>query len=140
MMETNISREALIEDIRQLTDIIETAYPDPYFKGGGRIAYHRRLQKLIRSIPAEGMTVKGFNFCLMPFLASIKDGHTALLNDPTSLEHDDPGGIPLIFGAIEEKLYVRSVVRAAHKDLIGSLLVSVEGLSVDELIQRAKKF
>ena len=139
-MKAKLSRKALIEDIRQLTNIIETAHPDPYFKGGGRVAYHRRLQKLIRSIPPEGMHINEFRYHLMPFLASIQDGHTSLLSDQTSQENVDPGGIPLIFGAIEEKLYVRSVVYAEHKKLIGCLLVSVEDISVDELIQRVKEY
>jgi len=139
-METKLSRSALIEDIRQLTHIIETAHPEPYFKGGGRIAYHRRLQKLIRGIPQEGMTAKTFNFYLMPFIASIKDGHTTVLDASTLLDDGYPGGIPLIFGAIEGKLYVRTVVHSAHQKLIGSLLVSVAGIRIDELLERVEHY
>lgn len=139
-METKLPRTALIEDIRQLTNIIETAHPDPYFKGGGRIAYHRRLQKLIRDIPPEGMTAKAFNFFLMPFIASIKDGHTTILDESTLLDDEHPGGIPLIFGAIEGRLYVRMVVHSAHRKLIGSLLVSVAGIGVGELAERVEHY
>jgi hypothetical protein len=137
-MESRLSRTALIEDIRQLTTIIETAHPDPYFKGGGRIAYHRRLQKLIRGIPPEGMTARAFGFYLMPFLASIKDGHTAVLDESTLWDNEHPGGIPLIFGTIEDRLYVRAVVHAAHRKLIGSLLVSVAGIGVEQLLERVE--
>ena len=140
MTETKLSRTALIEDIRQLTNIVETAHPDPYFKGGGRIAYHRRLQKLIRDIPSEGMTAKAFNFYLMPFLASVKDGHTTVLDESTLLDDGHPGGIPLVFGVIEGKLYVRAVVHSAHQKLIGSLLVSVAGIGVDELLERVEYY
>jgi hypothetical protein len=139
-MEARLSRTTLIEDIRQLTNIIETAHPDPYFKGGGRIAYHRRLQKLIRGIPPEGMTAKDFSFYLMPFLASIKDGHTTFLDESTLLDDEHPGGIPLIFGSIEGRLYVRAVVHIAHQELIGSLLVSVAGIGVDELLERVEYY
>lgn len=139
-MEVKLSQTALIDDVRQLTTIIETAHPDPYLKGGGRIAYHRRLQKLIRGIPPEGMTAKAFSFYLMPFLASIKDGHTAVLEESTLLDDEHPGGMPLIFGAIEDRLYVRAVVHAAHRKLIGSLLVSVEGIGVDELLERVEHY
>jgi hypothetical protein len=137
-METKIARTALIEDIRQLTHIIETAHPDPYFKGGGRIAYHRRLQKLIRDIPPEGMSARAFNLYLMPFVATIKDGHTTVLSESALLDAEHPGGIPLIFGAIESQLVVRAVVHEAHRELIGSLLVSVAGIAVDELVQRVE--
>jgi len=139
-MEAKLSRTALIDDIRQLTNIIETAHPDPYFKGGGRIAYHRRLQKLIRDIPSEGMTAKEFNFYLMPFVASLKDGHTTVLDESSLLNQENPGGVPLIFGAIEGKLYVRAVTHEADRYLIGSLLVSVAGIGVAELLERVENF
>jgi hypothetical protein len=139
-MESKIARTALIEDIRQLTHIIETAHPDPYIGGGGRIAYHRRLQKLIRDIPPEGMTADEFNLYLMPFIAAIKDGHTTVLDQSTLLDDEHPGGIPLIFGAIEEQLYVRAVTHEAHRDLIGGLLVAVAGIAVDELLRRVECF
>jgi len=139
-LEPILSRSALVEDIHQLTNIIETAHPDPYFKGGGRIVYHRKLQKLIRGIPLEGMTVKAFNFYVMPFVASLKDGHTTVLDASTLLDNEHPGGIPLIFGAIEGKLYVRAVTHPEHKNLIGSLLVSVAGVGIDELLLRVENF
>ena len=55
-----VDRCSLIEDIRQLSGILESSHPDPYIRGGGKIAYHRRLQELILSIPEEGMTIKAF--------------------------------------------------------------------------------
>jgi hypothetical protein len=139
-METKLSRVELIEDIRQLTKIIETAHPDPYFKGGGRIAYHRRLQKLIRNIPPQGMTAKVFSFYLMPFVASIKDGHTTVLDESTLLDNKYPGGLPLKFGVIDDKLYIRAVVHLEHKKFIGSFLVSVAGIAVDELLRRVEHY
>ena len=139
-MEVKLLRSALIEDIRQLTTIIETAHPDPYSKGGGRIAYHRRLQNLIRGIPPEGMTAQAFKLHLMPFLASIKDGHTTVLDESAFLDDRHPGGIPLIFGAIEDRLYVRAVVHEIHRRLIGSVLVSVMDIRVDELLERVEYY
>ncbi len=49
-------REALIEDTRQLASIIENTHPDPYTNGGGRIAFHRQLQRILEAIPEHGMT------------------------------------------------------------------------------------
>ena len=36
------SRDALIEDARQLAHVIESTHPDPYIHGSGKIAFHRR--------------------------------------------------------------------------------------------------
>ncbi|HEX7494396.1 MAG TPA: hypothetical protein VF346_09255, partial [Bacteroidales bacterium] len=41
-----ISKDSLIQDIRQLSDILEKSHPDPYSRGGGKIAFHERLHKL----------------------------------------------------------------------------------------------
>jgi len=139
-VEKRLSRNALIEDVRQLTNIIESAHPDPYCKGGGRVAYHRRLQQLIRDIPPEGMTAKAFTYLLMPFLAGLKDGHTAILDESALWDEQHPGGLPLIFGSIEDKLYVQAVVHADRRSLIGSLLVSVAGIEVDELLKRVEHY
>ena len=49
------SQEQLIEDAQQLAAIIENTHPDPYIRGGGKIAFHRRLQRLLEAIPKEGM-------------------------------------------------------------------------------------
>lgn len=139
-METKISRDKLIQDIRDLTHIIETAHPEPYFKGGGRIAYHRRLQKLMRDIPEDGLSKIDFLFLIMPLIAKIKDSHTSLFEDNLVLDTQNPGGIPLIFSAIEEKLYVKSVIEEEHKPLIGCILISVEGVSFEGIFKRLENF
>jgi hypothetical protein len=72
------SREQLIEDARQLADTIERTHPDPYTRGGGKIAYHRRLQRLLNAIPKEGMTKNEFIRLLRPFVAAVRDSHTYL--------------------------------------------------------------
>lgn len=59
-MDRKLSREELIQDVRQLNEILETAHPDPYINGGGKIAYHRRLLELIRDIPIDGLTKEDF--------------------------------------------------------------------------------
>jgi hypothetical protein len=46
-----VSRDELIQDVRQLSNLIEAVHPDPYIRGGGKIAYHRRLHETIGAIP-----------------------------------------------------------------------------------------
>lgn len=50
------SRGQLIADARQLAEILESAHPNPYINGGGRIAFHRRLHRILNAIPEDGMT------------------------------------------------------------------------------------
>ena len=132
------SRDQLIEDARQLAEAIESAHPDPYINGGGKIAFHRRLHRLLNAIPAEGMTREEFIRFLRPFIAAVGDAHTELWPD-YSVNADAPGGVPLRFGVVEESLYVAGVPDEESRDLIGATLVSVEGVPLAELCERQRQ-
>jgi len=127
-----ISQERLIEGVWQLVDIIESTHPDPYIRGGGRVAFHRRLQHLLEAIPPEGLTRDEFIRLLRPFIGAIGDSHTAIWTRYQSTGR----GIPLRFDVVEQLLYVADVPQGLDKDLIGATLVSVEGVPLAELIER----
>jgi hypothetical protein len=129
------SRDQLIEDTRQLAEILESAHPDPYINGGGRIAFHRRLQRILNSIPEEGMKKEAYIQLLRPFVAALGDSHTRIW-DGYAVNSSRPGGVPLQFAIVEKSLYVAGVPRSLPQELLGYLLVSVEGLPVDELVER----
>jgi hypothetical protein len=133
--ESHLKRELLIEDTRQLADIIESSHPDPYTHGGGRIAFHRRLHEVLRSIPQDGMTRDEFIKLLRPFVAAIGDQHTSIY---TEYETDSaaPGGLPFVFEPIEKSLYVLVPFSSSDNEYIGSRLVSVEGVSLGSLVER----
>ena len=132
------SQQQLIEDARQLAEIIENTHPDPYIRGGGRIAFYRRLQRLLEAIPAEGMTRDEFIRLLRPFIGAIGDSHTDIWND-YGVNNQLPGGVPLLFDIVEESLYVVGVPEGVDQDLIGAILVSVEGVPLAELVQRQER-
>jgi hypothetical protein len=130
-----LSRDKLIEDARLLAQVIENSHPDPYTRGGGKIAYHRRLHRLLTTIPEEGLTKDEFIRLLRPFVAAVGDSHTYLGHDYRVNDHT-PGGVPLLFALVEGFLYVAGVPDEAHIDLIGATLVSVEGVPLAELCER----
>jgi hypothetical protein len=132
------SRELLIADTRQLADILESAHPDPYINGGGRIAFHRRLHRVLNAIPEEGMTRDEFYRLLRPFVAGVGDMHTSLMGG-YDVDRRHPDGVPLRFAVVEESLVVSGVAQEAHRDLLGSRLVSVAGLPLNELVDRQKQ-
>ena len=51
----NISRHLLVADVRQMASILEKTHPDVYYYGRGKIAFHRRMQNLIRDISEDGL-------------------------------------------------------------------------------------
>ncbi|UCF19190.1 MAG: hypothetical protein JSU87_14885 [Gemmatimonadota bacterium] len=131
-----LTRQQLIQDIRELSDLLVSAHPDPYTGGGGKVAYHRRLQELIRSMPMEGLTRQQFHTQLQPFIAKLEDGHTTLPLGGNSQNRSDPGGIPLFFEVVDEVLYVSAVTSEDHLPFIGAILESVEDTPFAELVRR----
>ena len=135
--EKRLSREQLMEDTRQLAATIESAHPDPYINGGGKIAFHRRIHEFLRSIPEEGMSPAEFYTLLRPFVAAIGDAHTSIRLPDSG---GDPGlGLPLGWEAVEDRIYVARVYSDEHKPLLGAVLSSVEGVDYPELVERQKK-
>jgi hypothetical protein len=133
-----IPREKLVADVRQLADILEKAHPDPYLRGGGKIAFHRRLQKTILSISEEGLSNLEFYRLLRPFVAAVNDPHTHLRSPYPHLAAL-ARGLPLRFAIVEKSLYVDGVPEEEYRSLLGSRLVAVEGVSFEEIQERQKK-
>ncbi len=131
-----LTRQQALEDIRTLSEVLESAHPDPYLAGGGKVAYHRRLQQLIRGIPESGMSTIELHARLQPFIANLGDGHTSLPFDTSTRNRADPGGIPLFFEVVDQRLWVAAVTSGDQLDLIGTTLEAVEAVPFAELVQR----
>ena len=128
------TQQELMHDARQLASILERSHPDPYISGGGKILFQRRFQNLLEDLPDGGMTAERFYRLLLPFVASLRDGHTALLTPQTGTP--PRSGLPLTFKIIDESLAVAGTVRKDNTDLRGALLLDVEGVPLQELLQR----
>lgn len=127
------SKPQLIEDSRQLLSYLENIHPDPYLYSGGKVAFHRRFQDILQSIPAGGMTQNDFLRLLVPFIAALKDGHTAVLR---SIDGQAAGRMPFSFASIEKCLFVDGVPSEKDKPLLGAKLLSVEDVSLAEMLDR----
>ena len=130
------SRQQLIEDTRELADILERTHPDPYLNGGGRIAFHRRLHRVLNGIPHEGMTRDEFLRLLRPFVAGVGDAHTNFTRG-YDVDPARPSGVPLRFRVVEQMLVATGVERR-HQSLLGSRLLSVEGVPLTQLVARQR--
>jgi len=132
---SKIKKDLLIEDIRQLVEILEASHPDPYIRGGGKIAFHRRFQETMLKIPEDGLSQKDFFSYLLPLVASVKDGHTFLL-PPWPVQSNT--GLPFGLNIVEESLYIEKVFNYDHKHFIGAKLQAVNNLPLSELLNRLK--
>jgi len=130
-----LKKELLIEDVRQLAEILEKSHPDPYLRGGGKIAFHRRFQETLLKIPEEGLTIKEFFIHLLPFVASIKDGHTFLL-PPWPAKSGS--GLPFDLNIVEKSIYIEKVYFPEHRDLIGARLETLNCIPLSQILDRLK--
>lgn len=128
-----VPRALLIEDARQLLDTIEETHPDPYFAGGGRVAFHRRFQEMLGAIPVEGLPAASFFELLQPFVASIGDSHSGILELDNS---STPLFLPFGTRVVERFLVVDRVTDPDLEPLMGARLVGLEGISIEEILRR----
>ena len=135
-----LTRTQVIEDSRQLLNYLEQIHPDPYRYSGGKVAFHRRFQDTLQATPAEGMSREDFFRLWTPFVAAIRDGHTAILPPGAVLAAvtvTAPSSVmPLSFSSIEKCLYVDGVPSQEHAALLGARLLSMEGVPVAAMLER----
>ena len=93
------------------------------------------MQKLIQAIPEDGLTKTEFYRYLNPFVAAVGDGHTSLW-EPYPLNWQSPGGLPFYFQVAERYFYLAGVIDPGHRHLIGSKLISIQNIPVDDLLNR----
>lgn len=133
--EGKIKKELLVEDARQLVAILEESHPDPYLKGGGKIAFHHRFQDAMLQIPEDGLTVNDFYCLLLPLVASVGDGHTFLL-PPWPV-----GGAPILpvqLNIVGQTIYVEGVFRQGLENLWGARLQAINNIPFPSLLERLK--
>jgi len=56
-----VPRQLLIQDARQIAQILDLTHADPHIRGGGNIAFHGRLQEIIRRMGVAKVGVREQN-------------------------------------------------------------------------------
>ncbi len=131
LTEDRIDRGLLIEDTRYLARTLERSHPDPYLNGGGKVAFHRRLHQTLRTIPEEGMTTEEFYRLLLPFVASVKDGHTSLSSPAAGASRQ--AGLPFEFIILDGRLHVSQAFSRGHRELLAARFEGIGDLRFRDL-------
>ncbi len=132
------SKDELVEDARHLVETLEDTHPDPYTGHGGRVTFHRRLEELIREVPDEGESIAEFYPRVAEIAARVRDGHTSIFT-PTLPDNGVPGQLPVGFRVIGSEFYIDEVFDDSCEDLLGSRLLTVEGVPVAKLVDRTAR-
>lgn len=132
-----LSRDKLIEDARQLKNLIEGCHPDPYLNTNGKIGFNLAFYEMLNKIPEEGMNTEDYWWLLSSFLAKMEDGHTFLF--PVSQpDYSNPGGIPMRFRILaDSSIIINRVSMPEHKPFIGCRVLGINNVKTDLLIEKA---
>ncbi|HSG80634.1 MAG TPA: S41 family peptidase [Gemmatimonadota bacterium] len=131
-----LSRAEALEDLRYAIHLLEETHPDPYTGFGGVVEFKRSAQTLLEAVPEEGLTRGELYRLLRTLFAELRDGHSYVSAPPASGGNGAPRYLPVRFGIATDAIFVAGAV-APFDDLIGSRLVGVQGLNVEQASELA---
>lgn len=127
-------KSALTEDLRFLATAIESNHPDPYRGYGGRLPFHRRLERLVEDMPPEA-TAAEFHNHATSLINGVEDGHS-VLTPPDQKRDAEDLQLPVSLRVIGEAIFVEGVYDETDTDILGGQVTAVNGMSVEQLAER----
>ena len=137
--------DSIVADFRDFVKLLEEIHPDPYSGYGGKPYFRMAAADTRNQLLKDKVTdVREFGYRINEFLAPLKDGHTVAMPDG----HFVPGHFPInytdpatliTFEAINDGIIVKALPDE-YKDLVGSRLVSIEGMAVKDLASEMAKY
>lgn len=130
----NIQKDSLISDFSYLVKLLESSHPDPYTNFGGKVFFHEQASQLKKEFADNDYSLPQFQDKVSGFLVNLHDGHTYIDMQQSSVK-DLKRYLPLQMKVIPDGLLL-SGLPEIHKDLLGSRVDSINGLSIDILLKR----
>lgn len=130
--QNEMNGDSLATDFRCLVQQLEATHPDPYTGFGGKVFFHKQARQLEDELRSRPHTLQQFWDKSMAFLSSIQDGHTYLFA-PSRANQAGQRFLTLGLRCIPDGL-ILGVLPAAHKALLGSTLLGINGRPMDALM------
>ncbi|MGC2449743.1 MAG: hypothetical protein WA477_19005, partial [Candidatus Sulfotelmatobacter sp.] len=70
----HLTHDQAFKDTKTFLSLLESTHPDPYTNLGGKVEFKRKAEKLVRDLPADGLSVPELTERLGEFLAPLRDG------------------------------------------------------------------
>ncbi len=129
--------DSLANDFRTLVRYLEQTHPDPYTAFGGKVFFHKQAHDIEQNLK-KGATRDEFADTALAFLSTLGDGHTHISGGGGGGASSSNLRLPLLTQAAPDGLRVIELPRI-HSALMGSRVVSVDGVPVGELARRVGK-
>ncbi len=131
------SKKEIYQDIRYLLNLIQDVHPDPYSGFGGRVPFQLEAQRIMSSIPDEGLSSQDLYNLLRPFFGKIEDGHSHIFNPGQHSGRTENLYLPVYFSVANDAIFI-SQAHKSYRDLIGCRLIEVNGKSLAELREASR--
>jgi len=128
-----LTHEQAVKDTITFLRYLEGTHPDPYTNLGGKIAFKRKAEQLIKDLPADGISVPDFTDRLADFLAPLKDGHTGMRGARAKWMDDAPP-LPVSFEVASDGLLVSSSDLPELQGTRGYQVVAVDGRPLEQMM------
>lgn len=124
--------DSLHADFRTLVRHLEQTHPDPYSAFGGKVSFHRKAHEIGQELK-KGATRDEFAAAASAFLSTLGDGHTRISGG--SRGSNSVLRLPLVARPAPDGMRVAELPER-HRELLGSRVVSVDGVTIEELAER----
>ncbi len=126
--------DSLANDFRTLVRHLEQTHPDPYSAFGGKVFFRKEAYEIGQKLKA-GATREEFAATALTFLSRLNDGHTWISGGEGTAQSASNLRLPLKAIATSYGM-VAIELPEEHSELTGSRVVSVNGVTIEELAQR----
>jgi len=133
-----VPTDSIVADFRYFVKLLEERHPDPYSGYGGKPYFRMAASDARNALLKDKITdVREFAYRINEFLAPLKDGHTVAMPDGPyvpghyPIQYTDPATL-IILEAINDGIIVKALPEE-YKDLVGSRLVAIENVAVNDL-------
>jgi hypothetical protein len=130
-----LTRGQLVSDAKVFFGDLEATHPDPYTNLGGKVAFKKKAEQLIRDLPADGLRSPEFTDRLSAFLAPLKDGHTRMRGARERWQDPAPK-LAVQFQIASDGLLISSFDLPELNGTRGYKLLAVNSHSVSGLMSR----
>jgi len=131
----DVNKEALLADYDYFIEQLESVHPDPYTDLGGKEIFYKKVKDLRDQLSQmsdldEGVLQREVTKLISP----LHDGHTRIgyYQEPHVYENR---WLPITFRQLNDCIIV-DVVAPEYKELFGARVMSIEGVTIDDICNR----
>lgn len=128
-----LTKEAALEDISKLTEIIVESHPEPFMHASSQISFYEKIEAIVSRLRGDRISLGDFWVAASEVTALVGDGHTSI-----DLPDLDSKRLWLEVEPLDSRLIVTGVYEKAASHYIGASVRSVEDISMGTLLERIR--